>query len=161
VRLPLSAEPHMRVFGCRLCWENHPFVATLRPLTAPCKARVKTSRGPRLAVHSNIGTGLRVETKLLFTRTLAHTHAYTFHTHPKRKTIEWPAFLCPLVFFPLGFVDMVPDTHSIHTHTNAPHNTGVQNSGRQHLCVHSICFTCCLADVCPDTCTHQHINATH
>ena len=113
----------MQFLGCRLCCENHPLVASLRPLTAPCKACVQTSSGQRLAVHSNLTTGLRVETKLLSTRTLAHTHTltlsthtHTFHTHPKCKNIEWPAILCPLGFFPLGFVDLFPDSRTAHTH---------------------------------------------
>ena len=163
MRLSLSAEPHMQFLGCRLCWENPPLVATLRPLTAPGKACVKTSSGQRLAVHSNIGTGLRLENKLLCTRTLAHTHTHTFHTHPKRKTIEWPAILCPLDIFPLGFVGMLPDTHIQHTHTPTHHTKQVYRIRVDSASVSTRFLPPACWPICnyPHTCTHHHINATH
>jgi hypothetical protein len=115
----------VQFLGCGLCCEHHPLIASLRSLTAACNACVLTMIGQRLGVHSNLLTGLRVETKLLSARTLALTHTHTFnththtsHTHHRCKHIEWPSIMCPFGFFPLGSVVLFPDTRTAHTHTH-------------------------------------------
>jgi hypothetical protein len=91
-----------------------------------------------------------------------HTDTNTFPTHTlSTHTFHTLPFQCSIDFFPPGFVQLIPDTHT--THTNTPHKAGVQHSGGQHFCVHSKLFPTVfvLADLCLDTCAHQHIHAPH
>ena len=169
LRLSLAAEPHVQFLGCRLCWENHPLVASLRPLTAPCKACVHAMSGQRLAVHSNLSTGLRVETKLLSTRTLAHTHTHFPHTHtlsthtPSVKTSSGQQFCVHSVSLHLAS-SICSQTHAQHTHTH-------QHTSQSRCTKFGWTALLCpldlfppvlvLVDLCRDACAHQHMNAPH